>query len=174
MNRELRQRERHALRRLFAELVGFIKCKFSFWVESFEVRLSSDTDKWDIKGGIHNAGMEKLNFLNTFLFFRLCIKASLNREFSSAQKSFKISRFNNLVLCKSDAEEAMSFCSSTRSNWTLFGVTRINVLLKSQHDWTDMEKAGSHKQKLQGDVTVLNTLTNTWHVQCKTTTVRIH
>lgn len=101
MNRELRQRERHALRRLFAELVGFIKCKFSFWVESFEVRLSSDTDKWDIKGGIHNAGMEKLNFLNTFLFFRLCIKASLNREFSSAQKSFKISRFNNLVLCKS-------------------------------------------------------------------------
>lgn len=55
-----RERERHTQQRLFAELVGIFKCKFSFFrVEAF--LLTSETSK--------QAGTEKCDFflfLNTF------------------------------------------------------------------------------------------------------------
>lgn len=157
--------ERHTQRRLYAKHGGFITCKFSFWVESFEVRLSSHTDKWDIKHWEHNASRDgKIEpfFLNTFLVSdsesRLCWAASKRFQQPGVVQVFPRKK-------SSDAEEVTSFCLSTGSDWSLFDPNRANVQLKeppwlSRHGkgWQPRaETPAPSTKKSKGDATVLNT-----------------
>lgn len=152
MNQELRERVRHTQRRLHAKHVSFITCKFSFWVESFEVSLSSRTDKWDIKGWMHNAsrnGKIEPFFFSWVHFWFLTLdrgcaeqraKLSLKCAVSTAWCCVGLSEEES-----SDAEEVMSFCFSTGSDWRLFDINRMNVVLKKP-PWLNRHGKGSNSK----------------------------